>query len=188
MPDSSAEIRRLVTACLAGEPAGMPLLVQRFRAPVFGLCYRMLGQWQDAEDAVQDTFLRVAKSLSTWDTDREFEPWLLTIAANCCRTQLKRRMRQPNWVSLPEVDRISSASSQLDAEQLVEEVDRALDAMPSNWALAFRLFHQQGMSYEQMAQQLGRPEGTLKTWVYRARAQLTRVLRQRGALRGEGEQ
>ena len=61
-------------------------LVNRFRGQVFGLCYRMLGQRQDAEDAAQETFVRVLKNLHRWDPARPFEPWLLTIAGNRCRT------------------------------------------------------------------------------------------------------
>ena len=86
----STDIRQLVSDCLADEdPSAMMRLISRFRGQVFALCYRMLGQWQDAEDVVQETFVRVARNLNRWDSSRDFEPWLLTIAANRCRTHLR---------------------------------------------------------------------------------------------------
>ena len=70
-------------------------LVDQYRSRVFGLCYRMLGQRQDAEDMTQETFIRALKSLSRWDPERDFEPWLLAIAGNRCRTALATRRRKP---------------------------------------------------------------------------------------------
>ncbi len=63
-------------------------LVELYRDRVFRFCYRMLGQRQDAEDAAQETFVRMLRSLAAWDGRRDFEPWLLGIAGNRCRTLL----------------------------------------------------------------------------------------------------
>src|ERR687898_466643 len=89
------ELRSLVGQCLAGSQSAMLTLVERFRGQVFGLCYRMLGQRQDAEDAAQETFVRVLKNLHRWDQGRDFEPWLFAIAGNRCRTALAARRRKP---------------------------------------------------------------------------------------------
>ena len=82
------DLKALIRRCLAGDQAAMLALVERFRGQVFGLCYRMLGHREDAEDAAQETFVRVLKNLHRWDADREFQPWLLAIAGNRCRTAL----------------------------------------------------------------------------------------------------
>src|SRR5207253_3793966 len=89
------ELRPLVTLCLRGDERAMLALVERFQGQVFGLCLRMLGQRQDAEDAAQETFVRVLKNLHRWDPERDFEPWLLAIAGNRCRTALAARHRRP---------------------------------------------------------------------------------------------
>ena len=89
------ELPMLVTQCLAGDEFSFSTLIERFRGQVYGLCYRMLGQREDAEDATQETFVRVAKNLHRWDPERKFEPWLLTIAGNRCRTRLSKRKRRP---------------------------------------------------------------------------------------------
>ena len=99
----SEDLRPLVERCLAGSQQAMLELVERYRGRVFGLCYRMLQQRQDAEDVAQETFIRVLRSLSRWDPSRAFEPWLTTIAANRCRTALATRCRRVGVQSLLEL-------------------------------------------------------------------------------------
>ena len=97
-------------------------LVDRYRDQVFGLCYRMLGHRQDAEDAAQETFTRALRNLRSWDSNRDFEPWLLAIAGNRCRTALSRRMRRPPPRPLNEPVACKSPDLQA-AKQLAEEVE-----------------------------------------------------------------
>ena len=85
------EIRLLVDDCRRGDQRAMAALVDRFRDRVFGLCLRMVGQRQDAEDMTQETFVRALRSLASWDSQRDFQPWLLAIAGNRCRTLLATR-------------------------------------------------------------------------------------------------
>src|SRR2546430_8045158 len=99
---SHDDLHTLVRHCLAGDHAAMLALVERFRGQVFGLCYRMLGQRQDAEDVAQETFVRVLNNLHRWDAARDFEPWLFAIAGNRCRTALSTRKRRPAAAMLPE--------------------------------------------------------------------------------------
>ena len=70
-------------------------LVERFERQVFALCYRMLGQREDAEDVAQESLVRALRSLRNWDSSRDFVPWLLAIAGNRCRTLLAARARRP---------------------------------------------------------------------------------------------
>jgi RNA polymerase sigma-70 factor (ECF subfamily) len=163
----------------------MGQLVGRFHGPVLGLCYRMLGQWQDAEDAAQETFVRVARSLGSWDSRRDFEPWLLAIAANRCRTLIARRQRQP--VAEPLNDQLISEPVQatgLHRAGLRDEIQLVLSTLPADWSSALRLFHQEGLDYQQVAERLGRPVGTVKTWVHRGRLLMLERLRRRGLLGG----
>lgn len=180
LPD---ELRPLVTLCLRGDQQAMLALVDRFRGQVFGLCLRMLGQRQDAEDAAQETFVRVLKNLHRWDPGRDFEPWLLAIAGNRCRTALSTRKRRPAAEILPE----QVADDQPDhqsAQHLAEEVSLALEQIRDDYRQAFVLFHEHQMSYEQIAETMEVPLGTVKTWVHRARRDLVDRLRQRGIIEG----
>ena len=175
------ELSILVNRCLAGHQPSFGELIQRFRGQVFGLCYRMLGQREDAEDATQETFLRVAKNLHRWDPERAFEPWLLTIAGNRCRTRLAKRMRRPGTTTLdyPIEDETLQRQS---AELLAEEVELVLTGVRTEYREAFLMFHKQELCYHEIAERLDVPLGTVKTWVHRARRELIFKLRKRGVL------
>lgn len=178
MPD---EVRELVGRCLSGEQSAMAELVERFRGPVFGLCLRMLGHRQDAEDMAQESFVRALRSLRSWDAARDFLPWILAIAGNRCRSQLSARMRRPKTtVDLSEVADRSPVDH--GAGHLAEEVQRALCNLRSEYQEAFSLFHEQHLSYAQIADVLACPLGTVKTWVHRARRELAEQLRNRGVI------
>lgn len=182
----SAHLVELVNLCLKGDQSAMLELVDRYKQRVFALCFRMLGQRQDAEDAAQETFVRLLKNLSKWDQDRDFEPWLFTIAANRCRTMLAARKRRPTPQPLvvPIADRTSNTAP---ARQLCEEVDLALLRLRMEYRQAFMLFHDQELSYEEIAAALNRPLGTIKTWIHRARIELIRILRDRGIFETTGQ-
>jgi RNA polymerase sigma-70 factor (ECF subfamily) len=159
----------------------MLVLVERFRGQVYGLCYRMLNHRQDAEDAAQETFVRVLKNLHRWDTGRDFEPWLLAIAGNRCRTALATRKRRPLGDAM--VDQVADDEpDRLAAQHLAEEVQLALMGVRDEYRQAFVLFHEQELSYAAIAEAMSVPLGTIKTWVHRARRELIEELRRRGVL------
>jgi RNA polymerase sigma-70 factor (ECF subfamily) len=180
---TTTELRQLVNLCIREDEAATQQLLLRFRDRVYGLCYRMLGQRQDAEDVVQETFVRAVRSLSCWDQRREFEPWLLQIAANRCRTLLSRRSRRPDVHPLYETT-ASDTSHMQDADRaaLAEEMRRVLNTMRPEWRDAFCLFHEAGLSYLEISDRLECPLGTVKSWVHRARAELVRQLQSREVL------
>ena len=176
-----SDLQSLVGQCLTGDQAAMLALVERFRGQVFGLCYRMLGQRQDAEDAAQETFVRVLKNLHRWDQARDFEPWLFAIAGNRCRTALSARKRRP--MSEAVLDIIPDKEpDHRPAQALAEEVQLALATLRDEYRQAFVLFHEQELSYADIAAAMEAPLGTIKTWVHRARRELIDYLRKRGAI------
>ena len=173
------EFRQLVARCLECDQTAMLELVARFQGQVFGLCYRMLGQRQDAEDAAQETFVRVLKNLHQWDSERDFEPWLLAIAGNRCRTALAKRMKKYN--TQPLVDNVSTGEVDIaHARGLTEEVQLALGRLRDEYREAFVLFHEQEFSYAEIAEMMSCPVGTVKTWIHRARSEMMQFLRGRG--------
>jgi len=175
------DLRVLVRRCLTGDQGAMLALVDRFRGQVFGLCYRMLGQRQDAEDVAQETFVRVLKNLHRWDATRDFEPWLLAIAGNRCRTALSSRKRRPTSEILP--DNVSDGLPDHQAvRNLAEEVNLALVNIREDYRQAFVLFHEQELSYGEIAEAMNVPLGTIKTWVHRARRELIDQLQRRGVV------
>ena len=175
------ELPILVNECIAGDQLSLGKLIRRFRGQVYGLCYRMLGQREDAEDAMQETFVRVANNLHRWDPERAFEPWLLTIAGNRCRTRLAQRMRRPGTLALDYPVADQSVDDHR-AELLSEELDHALSTVRQEYRDAFVLFHKNEMRYKEISESLDIPLGTVKTWVHRARGELIMKLRTRGVL------
>jgi RNA polymerase sigma-70 factor (ECF subfamily) len=178
---TSSDLQSLVGQCLTGDQAAMLALVERFRGQVFGLCYRMLGQRQDAEDAAQETFVRVLKNLHRWDQARDFEPWLFAIAGNRCRTALAARKRRPTSEAVLDIIPDKEPDHR-PAQQLAEEVHLALATLREEYRQAFVLFHEQELSYADIAAAMEVPLGTIKTWVHRARRELIEYLRKRGAI------
>ncbi len=178
MPD---DVTELVELCLAGDQAAMAELVRRYQGQVFALCFRMLGDRQDAEDMAQETFVRVLRSLERWDNERHFEPWLLAIAGNRCRTLLGTRKRRPDTSPIvADVPARGYDAEDQALKSLSEEVSLGLGGIRDEYRQAFLLFHQHEMSYGDIAASLDCPLGTVKTWIHRARRELIDYLRSRG--------
>ena len=124
--------------------------------------------------------MRVLKNLHRWDQARDLEPWLLAIAGNRCRTALANRMKRSNVQSLLD-DSVAGATVDLQAAQsMAEEVQLALGRLREEYRQAFVLFHEQELSYAEIAEILSCPVGTVKTWIHRARLEMMQFLRQRG--------
>lgn len=175
------DVSLLVGRCLAGESAAIVELVERFRGQVFGLCLRMLRHRQDAEDMTQEAFVRAIRNLRSWDPTRDFSPWLLAIAGNRCRTLLASRMRRPQG-SVPVETLADRTPDPWSERTLSEEVQRAMETLREEYRTAFLLFHEQHLSYQEIAAALDCPLGTVKTWVHRARRELARELVRRGVV------
>jgi RNA polymerase sigma-70 factor (ECF subfamily) len=171
--------RSLVHAICNGDQTAARRLIDRYQDVVFGLCYRMLSHRQDAEDIAQETFLRAFRALARFDPDRPLRPWLLGIAANRCRTALANRSRLPRLAdSIAEpVDWRPGIG---DPDDLSGELNRAIDRLRPDYRLVFSLFHEQGVSYEEISQAIDRPIGTVKVWIHRARHELAAHLARRG--------
>jgi RNA polymerase sigma-70 factor (ECF subfamily) len=171
--------RALVDALRSGDPRAPRWLVERFQAEIFALCFRMTGHRQDAEDVAQETFLRALRGIAGFDQGRPIRPWLLGIAANRCRTALTRRGRRPMTAeALAEC--VDPRPPLGDPDDLAGELARALERLRPDYRVVFTLFHEQNLPYEEIAQAIGRPIGTIKTWLHRARAELAGHLSRRG--------
>ncbi len=170
----------LVERCMAGDESAMRRFVQRFEGLVYGLCLRMLRRREDAEDAAQEVFFRTFRSLHRWDSDRPLTPWLVTIAANRCRTALDRRSKLPFTAALPDQEADSAGG----AKELAEELQLAFEQLRPDYRRCFELFYRSELSVAEVGDRLGVPQGTVKTWLHRARKELVEHLERRGVTPG----
>jgi RNA polymerase sigma factor (sigma-70 family) len=170
----------LVRRGLQRNETALRALVRRYEQQVFALCYRMLGHRHDAEDAAQEVFARALRSLHRWDPQRPMRPWLLTIAANRCRTLLVQRARLRPMLSV--TDGLAERRPSQPRLDLQEELAAAIDQLPLNHRAAFALFHEQELSCAEVAEVMQCPVGTIKVWLHRARRQLAEHLRRRGVV------
>ena len=173
-----SEEAALVRRCLRGDAEAVRTLVERFQSEVFGLCVRLLNHRHDAEDVTQEVFVRVFRSLRRWDASRPLRPWIMGITVNRCRTCLAQRARRPDVV--PYLQETAAGPPDDDAAELLREIRAAVGVLRPEYRSVFVLFHEQGQPYDEIAAALGRPVGTIKTWLHRARLEMLDRLRRRG--------
>jgi RNA polymerase sigma-70 factor (ECF subfamily) len=158
-------------------------MVDRYQRQVYSLALRMVRQAQDAEDLTQETFVRMFGALDRYDPTRPFPAWLFTIASRLCIDHLRRRRLKP--VSLYRREAGSEEERMIDIEDTglkpdevsthAEEERRTrelIDGLPPHYRIVVLLRHQQDLSYEEIAEALELPLGTVKARIHRARALL----------------
>lgn len=162
-------------------------LVTAYEGTVYSLCYRLLGQRQAAEDATQETFLAAWRGIGGL-RGANFRPWLLRIAANACRDELRRRSRRPAAsldVALAEgTPEPADPAPSPEASALQTEARSQLEALLSQWPaeqrLALLLCDVEGLDYAEIALVMRTSLGTVKSRIARGRGRLRRALMAEG--------
>lgn len=171
---SADQDRLLVQAALRGDESAFAELVTRYQTAVYNMASRMLGDPTDAEDAAQEVFVRAWNQLHTFQQDRRFSTWLLSIASHHCIDLLRRRKPSAplDDVALyvesddPEPDEIVLQDEQRDMVQAL------INALPEKYRAVTLLRYYGDMSYDEIAQSTGLSESAVKTQLHRARKML----------------
>lgn len=168
-----------VAQVLAGDTAAYAVLVGRYRAQFSRYAVRMLGNREDAEEALQDAFLRAYRSLSKCEDPARFGSWLFRILANRCRTAGTRRGRRERTFVRDEIA-LLDASEEHPEERAAwrEEIQRALLMLDEDQREAFLLKHVEDLGYDQMAELTGVGVSALKMRVKRACERLRSLLQE----------
>jgi RNA polymerase sigma-70 factor (ECF subfamily) len=177
------EIDSLIERCLEGNQQAWNEIVRRYWRKVFNIAYKFVGRQDEAEDLTQDIFLKLFKSLKTFDRRANFSTWLISVSRNLCIDHY-RSMRREYDVVTHDVDVVSLARpSALDSPQTaLEQRDRvallraALDKLAPSLRTAVMLRDIQELSYQEIADKLHVPEGTVKSRINRGRAELARQI------------
>jgi RNA polymerase sigma-70 factor (ECF subfamily) len=155
-------------------------VVEAFERRIYRLCYALLRDAAQAEDAAQETFIRVWRALPGFDGRAALATWLYAIARNRCLTAIGRRRDQLS-LSEPDVAALAeAAAAESDADAPGELLRELVDALPERYRRAITLFYYGERSIAEVAHQLGVPEGTVKTNLHRARAALLAQLERIG--------
>ena len=167
---------QLVAASKNGDQEAFAQLVQRYQRLVFNLVYRMLQQYEEATEITQETFLAAWQGLPSFRGDARFPTWLYRIAYNCSLKQLELRKRdRALQVALEENKTLENANdeqrenAELDAHERQILIQEHLSHLPAKYRIVLILRHLQDMTYEEMAEILTMPIGTIKTHLFRAR-------------------
>lgn len=177
-PDDAALVRDVLRA--GSEPA-FRLLYRRHEARLYRLARRLVSADADAEDVVQETWLRAVDRLPSFEGRAALGTWLCGIAVNVAREQLSRRGAWDVWdaecsdTHVERPDRAAAAAAAADVATRLD-VERALTTLPPRCRAVFLLHDVEGFTHEEIAAQLGCTAGTSKTQLFRARRALRRLL------------
>lgn len=186
---SPDDIEALIQRCLRGDQAAWERIVRLHWRKVFNVAYKFVGKHDEAEDLTQDIFLKIFKSLDTFDRRANFQTWLISVSRNLCIDHY-RSVRKERETMDRDVDPndLTPASSEPSPVAALEQRDRvsllrdALSALPESLRTAVVMRDIQELSYQEIADRLGLPEGTVKSRINRGRNELARQIKR---LRGE---
>ena len=172
----------LIERCLRKDNSAWEAIVARFRRKVFHIAYKFTGKHDEAEDLTQDIFLKVFRSLEKFNRDADFSTWLSSVARNYCIDNYRAGKREKEVVVEDMVAFDLAPSSFGNPHRALEDQDRrsflrkGLDLLPEKLREAVVLRDLQGLSYQEMADRLALPEGTVKSRINRGREELARLL------------
>lgn len=181
----------LIALASSGSEKAYRELLDRYQRPVFSLIYRMVRDREQAEDLAQETFVKVFNHIDSFNPKYKFSSWIFKIASNLTIDALRKK--DLNTVSLDgsrhastpdEIDatRITVESRDenpeefLEAKELGQEIEGAIGKLRPEYRTAILLRHVEGRPYEEIAEIMGIPLGTVKTYIHRARGELKETL------------
>lgn len=174
----------LIEQCLSGDQAAWDVIVRQNWRKVFNVAYKFVGRHDEAEDLTQDIFLKIFKALKTFDRRANFQTWIISISRNLCIDHY-RSVRKERQTIAREVDTgdLQPASAERSPHALAEHQDlramlrQALEALPVTLRTAVVLRDLQELSYQEIAERLNLPEGTVKSRINRGRIELAHQLK-----------
>ncbi len=170
------EDAQLVSESLLGNEGSFEKLVRRYTPQLYRFAYRLSGNVQAAEDATQETFIKVWKNLKKYDAKQPFRSWIFTIARNTVTDYLRKKKSLSFSVLSRDESSFEDTLSDTDPlpeEQLVAiettgELMSLLATLPEEYRTVLTLHYQEGMTFEEIGKVMGRPPNTVKSWHRRA--------------------
>jgi len=178
---------RLIERCLDGDEDAWAQIVRAYWRKVFNIAYKFVGRHDEAEDLTQEIFLKIFRSLGTFDRRANFQTWLISVSRNLCIDHYRSVRKERETIDraidagelAPEADEPGPVAA-LEQRDRVALLRQALAALPEALRTAVLMRDIQELSYQEIAERLGLPEGTVKSRINRGRAELARQVRRLG--------
>lgn len=166
----------LIEKAIAGDPNSFAELVNLHQLFLYNLALRAVSNSQEAQDISQETFIRAWRSIKNFRLESSFRTWLYRILMNLCYDRYPRLQREYESLSIEEEEFdlpvVNRMDQYVDQEELCRFVHEHLQSLPEIYRLVLSMRYQQELSYQEIAEILDMPIGTVKTTIYRAKAQL----------------
>ena len=169
----------LVERAKAGEAVAFEIVADTYRPILLSLAYRMVRNSDDAKDVVQETLVKAFKAIKDFQPDRPLKPWLCRICTNCCIDAVRQKRKDGESLDAheyaladPSQDLEEKAISAMRQRLVIEAVGR----LPEKYRRIVFMRHFRHMDVNEIADALRKPEGTIKSWLFRARALLKKDL------------
>jgi RNA polymerase sigma-70 factor (ECF subfamily) len=182
-------IETLIQRCLSGDQLAWDAIVHQYWRKVFNVAYKFVGKHDEAEDLAQDIFLKIFKSLDTFDRRANFQTWLISISRNLCIDHYRSVRKERETIDRDiDANELTPASHEPGPVDALEQRDRvallrqAMAGLPETLRTAVLMRDIQELSYQEIADRLRLPEGTVKSRINRGRTELARQIRK---LRGD---
>jgi len=179
----AADSDTLIERCLQGDQHAWEQIVRQYWRRVFNVAYKFVGRHDEAEDLTQDVFLKIFKSLGTFDRRANFQTWLVSVSRNLCIDHYRSVRKERETIDRDvNADDLSPASTEinphvaLERQDLAQELRQALQQLPETLRTAVVMRDIQELSYQEIADRLTLPEGTVKSRINRGRHELARQI------------
>lgn len=156
-------------------------LVTAYKKMIYNLCFRMMDNRAEAEDAAQEAFIKIYRGLKTYNGTYKFSTWALKIASNVCIDMMRKRKVITVPIEDNEISDRQSPEESYIASETRRYVKRAIKSLPEKYRIMIVYYHFMNLSYQEIADMLNEPMTIVKNRLYRARYKLKDIL-----LKGEG--
>lgn len=168
----------IIKECLSGNQEAFEVLVTRYKKLIYNVVYNMIEDKQEVNDIAQEVFIRIYKSLDKYNPEFKFSTWSVKIATNLFLDVLRKR--KIDSVPIEEIEDVSKVADTPESKYLSKErtkkIQEAIASLPEKYKTPIVLFHQNGLSYEEIAKVLNEPMTIIKNRLYRARLMLRESL------------
>lgn len=172
----------LIKACLLGDTSAQKRLYDRFSRKMMGVCIRYTGDYEEAQDVLQDAFVKLFEKLNTYNGNGSFEGWVRRIFVNTALDAYRKNKLSKQHQDIDEVGFGIASSDNIESDLSAQDLLKILEKIPTGYRVVFNLYVIEGYSHKEIADQLGITESTSKSQFSRARSYIMTLLQKQNML------